>query len=65
MATVVSITKAILRSDEELEADRAAIPDPEPSHTLEARVAALEADADQAALDRSALTLLLTEEETV
>ena len=33
--------------------------------TLEARVAALEADAEQAALDRAALTLLLTGEETV
>ena len=65
METVVSITKAILRSDEELEADRTAIPDPEPSATIETRVAALEADAEQAALDRAALTLLLTEEETV
>ena len=65
METVVSITKAILRSDEELEADRAAIPDPEPSPTLEDRVAALESDAAQAALDRAALTLLLTGEETV
>ena len=65
METVVSITKAILRSDEELEADRAAIPDPEPSATIETRVAALEADAAQAALDRAALTLLLTGEETV
>lgn len=33
--------------------------------TLETRVAALEADAAQAALDRAALTLLLTGEETV
>ena len=65
METVVSITKAILRSDEELEADRAAIPDPEPSTNLEDRVAALEAHAEQAALDRAALTLLLTGEETV
>ena len=65
METVVSITKAILRSDEELEADRAAIPDPEPSPTLEDRVAALEADAEQAALYRAALTILLTGEETV
>ena len=65
METVVSITKAVLRSDEELEADRAAIPDPEPSNTIEDRVAALEADAEQAALDRAALTLLLTGEETV
>ena len=65
METVVSITKAILRSDEELEADRDAIPEPEPSGPIEARVAALEADAAQAALDRAALTLLLTGEETV
>lgn len=56
---------AILRSEDELEADRAAIHDPEPSGTIEARVAALEADAEQAALDRAALTLLLTGEETV
>ena len=40
-------------------------PEPEHSTTLEARVAALEADAAQAALDRAALTLLLTGEETV
>lgn len=65
MATVVSITKAILRSEEELEADRAAIPAPEPSTNIETRVAALEADAAQAALDRAALTLLLTGEEPV
>ena len=65
METVVSITKAILRSEDELETDRAAIPDPEHSTTLETRVAALEADAEQAALDRAALTLLLTGEETV
>lgn len=57
--------KAILRSEEELEADRDAIPEPEPSTNLEDRVAALEADAEQAALDRAALTLLLTGEETV
>ena len=65
METVVSITKAILRSDVELEADRTAIPDPEHSTTLEDRVAALEADAAQAALDRAAITLLLTGEEEV
>ena len=58
-------SKAILRSEDELEHDRYAIPEPEPSPTLEARVAALEADAEQAALDRAALTLLLTGEETV
>ena len=57
--------KAVLRSKEELEADRSAITAPEPSTTLETRVAALEADAAQAALDRAALTLLLTGEETV
>ena len=57
--------KAALRSDEELEADRTAIHDPEPSATIETRVAALEADAAQAALDRAALALLLTGEETV
>ena len=65
METVVSITKAVLRSGNEMEADRAAIPDPEPSGTLADRVAALEADAAQAALDRAALTLLLTGEESV
>lgn len=40
-------------------------PVPDPSTTLEDRVAALEADAEQAALDRAALALLLTGEETV
>lgn len=40
-------------------------PKPETPTDLEARVAALEADAEQAALDRAALTLLLTGEETV
>ena len=39
-------------------------PAPEPSPTIEDRVAALEADAAQAALDRAALTLLLTGEDT-
>lgn len=57
--------KAVLRSEEELETDRASIPSPEPSTTIEARVSALEADAEQAALDRAALTLLLTGEENV
>ena len=38
-------------------------PEPEPSPTIETRVAALEADAEQAALDRAALKLLLTGEE--
>ena len=57
-------TQAVERTEEELEADRTALPKPEPT-TLETRVAALEADAAQAALDRAALTLLLTGEETV
>lgn len=57
-------TQAVERTEEELEADRTALPEPEPT-TIEARVAALEADAVQAALDRAALTLLLTGEETV
>ena len=57
-------TQAVERTEEELEADRTALPKPEPT-TLEGRVAALEADAEQAALDRAALTLLLTGEETV
>ena len=39
-------------------------PEPEPPTDIEARVAALEADAAQAALDRAALTLLLTGEDT-
>ena len=56
---------AILRSDEELEADRAELPKPDPAKNIEDRLAALEADAEQAALDRAALTLLLTGEETV
>ena len=38
-------------------------PEPEPSPAIETRVAALEADAEQAALDRAALKLLLTGEE--
>ena len=55
---------AVLRTDDELEAERAAQPKPQPT-TIEVRVAALEADAEQAAMDRAALTLLLTGEETV
>ena len=57
-------TQAVEHTEEELEAERAALPKPEPT-TLETRVAALEADAAQAAMDRAALTLLLTGEETV
>lgn len=40
-------------------------PKPETSKTIEDRLSALEADAEQAALDRAALALLLTGEETV
>lgn len=57
--------KTALRSEEELEADRTALPEPEAPTDIETRVAALEAEAEQAALDRAALTLLLTGEETV
>ena len=53
--------KAVLRTDAELEADRAAQQKPQPT-TIEDRVAALET---AAANDRAALTLLLTGEETV
>lgn len=50
---------AVLRTEEELEADRSEIPEPEPSGALEARVAALESDAEQAKADREALNILL------
>lgn len=50
---------AVMRTDEEMEADRAAIPDPKPSKTVEARLAALEAEAEQAKADREALNILL------
>ena len=56
--------QAVERTEEELETDRSAIQEPEPSRSLEDRVAALEADAEKAALDRAALTLLLTGEDT-
>lgn len=46
------------------ESEPAPEPEPEPPTDLEARVAALEADAAQAAMDRAALTLLLTGEDT-
>lgn len=51
--------KAVLRTDEELEADRAAIPEPKPSKTVEARLTTLEAEAEQAKADREALNILL------
>ena len=50
---------AVMRTDEELEADRAAIPDPKPSKTVEDRLTALEAEAEQAKADREALNILL------
>ena len=50
---------AVLRAEEELEADRAAIPEPKPSETVEDRLTALEAEAEQAKADREALNILL------
>lgn len=50
---------AVLRTEAELEADRAAIPDPKPSKTVEDRLTALEAEAEQAKADREALNILL------
>ena len=50
---------AVLRTEEELETDRAAIPEPKPSKTVEARLTALEAEAEQAKADRAALNILL------
>ena len=52
-------TQAVARTEEELDADRAAIPEPKPSKTVEARLAALEAEAEQAKADREALNILL------
>ena len=51
--------QAVLRTDEEMEADRAAIPEPKPSKTVEDRLTALEAEAEQAKADREALNILL------
>lgn len=50
---------AVLRTEEELEADRAAIQEPKPSKTVEDRLTALESDAEQAKADREALNILL------
>ena len=50
---------AVLRTEEELEADRVAIPESKPSKTVEARLTALEAEAEQAKADREALNILL------
>ena len=52
-------SKAILRTKEELEADRAALPNPGHAATVEARLTALEAEAEQAKADREALNILL------
>lgn len=51
--------KTALRSEDELEADREALPKPSPSTTVEARLTALEAEAEQAKADREALNILL------
>ena len=50
---------AVLRTEEELEADRAAIPEPKPSKPVEARLTALETEAERAKADREALNILL------
>lgn len=50
---------AVLRTEEELEADRAAIPEPKLSKTVEARLTVLETEAEQAKADREALNILL------
>lgn len=50
---------AVMRTDEEMEADRAAIPDSKPSKTVEDRLTALEAEAERAEADREALNILL------
>ena len=49
----------VLRTEEELEEDRAAIPEPKPSKTVEDRLTALEAEAEQAKAGREALNILL------
>lgn len=50
---------AVLRTDKEMEADRAAIPEPKPSKTVDDRLTALEAEAEQAKADREDLNILL------
>ena len=52
-------TQAVARTEEEREADRGAIPEPKPSKTVEDRLTALEAEAEQAKADREALNILL------
>ena len=62
---VMTVTSWIPGTMPEPEPEPKPEPEPETPTDLEARVAALEADAAQAALDRAALTLLLTGEESV
>ena len=50
---------AVLRTEEEMEADRAAILESKPSKTVEDRLTAPEAEAEQAKADREALNILL------
>ena len=52
-------TQAVARTEEELEADRAAILESKPSKTVEDRLTALEAEAELAKADREALNILL------
>ena len=52
-------SKATLRTEEELEADRAALPNPGHAATVEARLTALEAEAEKAKADREAMNILL------
>ena len=50
---------SVERTEKELDADRATIPEPKPSKTVEDRLTALEADAEQAKVDREVLSILL------
>lgn len=50
---------AVERTEKELDADRAAIPEPKPSKTVEDRLTALESEAEQAREDREVLSILL------
>ena len=61
---VMTVTSWIPGTMPEPEPEPKPEPEPETPTDLEARVAALEADAAQAAMDRAALTLLLTGEDT-
>ena len=50
---------AVMRKDEEMEADRAPILESKPSKTVEDRLTALEAEAERAGADREAMNILL------